>query len=618
MPIEKLKPTFSLDEERINKLKQLIPEAFADGKIYWESLQAGLGEHIENDEPGSEHFGLFWPGKRDAKRLASLPSKGTLVPCPGEGVDENTTRNIFIEGENLEVLKILQKSYAGKIKMIYIDPPYNTGNDFVYDDDYTEPLEEYLRRTGQLDEQGKPLTTNKKSDGRFHSKWLSMMYPRLKLARNLLSDDGVIFVSIDDNEIFHLRSLMNEIFGEENWVHTLKWKRKKQPSFLHGHVASVMEYILIYGNDKNDLEKLSIEKRSDLNTRIDNAANKSSLRELKKGVRVKADVQLIKKGVYKNKSMETEYLNDVFVKNGRTQNDITIKAQFRNEQKEIDKFIENDVLFITKNLGLRRDLLQEELEKRKSITDLLLDWGDNQESDNEMKDLFPKGKPFLYPKPTLLIKNLINSIFSEGSIVMDFFAGSGTTAHAIMDLVNSTYSLNYILVQMNETPEEQSEAFKLGYKSISEIAIDRIKRAYKKIKKEKLNQDIGFKVFELITSNYKSWQSYKGTNLNELETLFEKFESPLVEDWKEENLLTEIILIEGFPLDSKMEVLEEYKKNKVHQVVSDFCEHKLLICLDKKVYVDTIRNLKLGEKDIFICLDNAISDQEKVTLLIRD
>ncbi len=207
MAHERLRPQFLFDEEKIRQLKQIAPECFEDGKINFETLRQNLGDWAQDDEEKDlEHFGLFWPGKRDARRIASIPPQGTLEPVYGEGLKAdgtpdtdgvNDSKNIFIEGENLDVLKILQKSYAGKIKMIYIDPPYNTGNDFVYDDDFTEPLQEYLRRTGQVDEEGKPLTTNKRSDGRFHSKWLSMMYPRLTLARNLLSTDGLIFISID-------------------------------------------------------------------------------------------------------------------------------------------------------------------------------------------------------------------------------------------------------------------------------------------------------------------------------------------------------------------------------------------------------------------------------------
>jgi adenine-specific DNA-methyltransferase len=244
MTIQKLRPTFTFTEDRLRELQQVVPEAFADGKINWETLREALGEVLEDET--QEHFGLTWPGKREARRLAALPPQGTLVPAPGEGVDEETTHNLFIEGENLEVLKLLQKSYAGRVKMIYIDPPYNTGNDFVYEDDYSEPLEAYLKRTGQMDEAGRRLTTNTRASGRFHSKWLSMMYPRLLLARQLLREDGVIFVSIDDNEVHHLRQVMDEVFGEENFLATLVWKKKYTGGQHSAHFVDLHEYILVF------------------------------------------------------------------------------------------------------------------------------------------------------------------------------------------------------------------------------------------------------------------------------------------------------------------------------------------------------------------------------------
>jgi adenine-specific DNA-methyltransferase len=246
MAITKLRPTFTFDQERLDALKAIAPEAFADGKINWETLKEALGEHLEDEEQETEHFGLTWPGKRAARRLASQPSAGTLRSAPGEGLDEETTHHVFIEGDNLEVLKLLQKSYAGRVKMIYIDPPYNTGNDFVYKDDYRQPLEEYLRATGQADEAGRVLTTNTKSGGRFHSNWLNVMYPRLRLARNLLSSDGIIFVSIDDTEVHNLRMLMNEMFGEENFISEIVWKNKYGPGAQTKGVASLHEYILCY------------------------------------------------------------------------------------------------------------------------------------------------------------------------------------------------------------------------------------------------------------------------------------------------------------------------------------------------------------------------------------
>lgn len=220
---EKLRPTFTFDEDRLAQLRAVVPEAFADGKVNWETLREALGAMLEDET--QEHFGLTWPGKREARRLAALPPQGTLVPAPGEGVDEADAPHLFIEADNLEALKLLLKSYAGRVKMIYIDPPYNTGNDFIYEDDYSEPLEAYLRRTGQVDEAGRRLTTNTRASGRFHSRWLSMMYPRLLLARQLLRDDGVIFVSIDDNEVHHLRMLMNEVFGEENFLAQIVWQK---------------------------------------------------------------------------------------------------------------------------------------------------------------------------------------------------------------------------------------------------------------------------------------------------------------------------------------------------------------------------------------------------------
>ena len=218
MSIEKFTPFYDIYSERIEKLKEVVPEAFADGKINWETLKECLGNFIEDEDASTEHYSFTWPGKREARRLAGKPPQGTLVPAPVEGIDVDKTENIFIEGDNLEVLKLLQKSYAGKINMIYIDPPYNTGNDFIYNDNFTQPLDEYLKLTGQIDETGTPMVSNKKADGRFHSKWMNMIYPRLLLARNLLDDEGIIAVSIGDNELHNLLKVMNEVFGEENQI----------------------------------------------------------------------------------------------------------------------------------------------------------------------------------------------------------------------------------------------------------------------------------------------------------------------------------------------------------------------------------------------------------------
>ncbi len=245
MHAQKLKPD-NLTQERTDALKASFPEAFADGKINWDVLRELLGAAIEDEDRPEEHFGLFWPGKREARKLAAQPSHAALHPAPGEGVNEETTRNLFIEGDNLEVLKLLRKAYAGRVKLIYIDPPYNTGNDFIYEDDFTDSTDDYLRKTGQMGEGGELLVSNPKSDGRFHSKWLNMMYPRLMLARELLISTGVICISIDDNEIYNLRSLMSEIFGEENFLGCFVWKRRTSSALADKLLSTDHEYIVVY------------------------------------------------------------------------------------------------------------------------------------------------------------------------------------------------------------------------------------------------------------------------------------------------------------------------------------------------------------------------------------
>ena len=338
--------------------------------------------------------------------------------------------NFLLEGDNLHSLYLLEKTHKEKIDVIYIDPPYNTGNkDFTYGDEQLSKEDEFK-----------------------HSKWLSFMERRLKFAKDLLNDRGIIFISIDDNEQSELKLLCNDIFGENNFVSTLHWKKKKQPSYLHGQVAGIMEYILVYAKDRNKLDKLSLSSPTDSNTRVDNATNQVSERIIKKGIRVKLDssIKIIKKGIYKNKTMQTEFLNDVIIKNGRTCNDFKAKAQFRDSQERIDLFCKEDVLFITKNYGFRRDKLQIELEKKKAITDLILDWGDNQDSDKELRNIFG-GKVFDYPKPTMLIKNIIKSTDYKNSIILDFFAGSGTTAQAVLELnKEDSGNRHFILCTNNE------------------------------------------------------------------------------------------------------------------------------------------------------------------------
>lgn len=640
MAIEKLNLRADSQDERFAQLKQLYPEIFSDGNLNIEALKEACG--LETEEDG--YYGLYWPGKNESKRLARKEATGTLEPVEGDGVNEDTTHNIYIEGDNLEVLRTLKKSYQNRIKMIYIDPPYNTGNDFIYPDNYQEPVEDYLRFTGQMDDKGNMLVANPKSSGKFHRRWLNMMYPRLQLARELLTDDGVIFISIDDNEQANLKLLCDEVFGEGNFITCLKWKRKKQPSFLSKHIAAVMEYILVYASDSEVLEKLSIDGTSDATKKVVNLTNKVSERLFKSGCRVKLGTSgILPKGRYTVKTSVIEYLDDVEYENGKTIKDIRVKAQFTCSQDKIDEFIDQKLLFITATKGLRRDVSEEEQGKRKSIVDLLLDWGDNQDSDTEMRDMF--GKPvFSYTKPSKLISNLVKSNYTENSIILDFFSGSSTTAQSIFKLnAEDNHNRKFIMVQMSENLDKAlstasadekpviENAIELLEKinkphNICELAKERIRRAGSKIledaKLSPLNSqlstiDIGFKVYRLAKSNFTAFENISGTDKSALNDLFAAAEKePLTEGWKERksSVIAELCLRHGFMLDSQITKCPEYTRNEVYKIVEQNEEKTMFVCLDEKLNEETAEKLKLEDGEKFICLDSAIGDQLKVQL----
>ena len=562
----------SLDVTGVNKekLKTVFPECFTEGNLDIDKLLSLCGEYIDND---FEKYKFEWKGKSECYRIAGKRSTGTLRPCPEESVDFENTNNLYIEGDNLEVLKLLQTAYYRKVKMIYIDPPYNTGNDFVYEDDFKDPMAKYKEITSQT------TKSNPETMGRYHTNWLNMMYPRLRLASNLLRDDGVIFISIDDNEVTNLRRLCDEVFGEENFVDCLHWKKKKQPSFLAKHTAKMMEYVLVYAKREDDLEKLSIETLSDATKKVINISNQEFTRHFNSGVRVKInDDGVIKAGRYKIKTMEVEYKQDVFYKNGRPINPVDVVSKFSVSQEKIDGFIKEDLLFITENTGLRRDVSEEEKQKRKSITDLLLsEYGDNQDSDNEQKEIFGD-KYFDYSKPVKLIYNFAKSIIcDEDDIILDFFSGSATTAHAVMQLnAEDGGKRQFIMVQLPEVTDEKSEAFKAGYKNICEIGKERIRRAGSKIKEQNTDVDVGFKVLKLDTSNLVKWDD---TPVSETEVLKERFDSvvkTLKFDRSELDVVYEVMLKLGIPVTYKVN-LTDINGRKVYSIGEDGL---ILVCLD--------------------------------------
>lgn len=560
----------------------------------------------------AERYQFTWPDKSKAILLANSPINATLRPCREDSVDFDNTQNLYIEGDNLDVLKCLKETYLHKVKMIYIDPPYNTGNDFVYEDDFAQSSEEYLANSGQFDEQGNRMFTNAESNGRFHTDWLNMIYPRLKVARDLLTDDGVIFISIDDNEVENLRKVCDEVFGEQNFVDCLHWKKKKQPSFLAKHTAKVMEYVIVYAKNTFKLEKLSVEKVSDSNKKVININNKISSRIFKPGVRVKSEEQtgIIKAGVYTGRSMDVEYKNDIYYENGRTTNEVEVVSKFSDSQSNIDTFIQKDLLYITKNFLLRRDVGEEAAEKRKSITDLLLnDYGDNQESDKEFLELFDK-KYFDYTKPIKLIYNLVKSNFTEEGIILDFFSGSATTAHAVMQL-NSEDGGNrkFIMVQLPEKTDEKSEAFKAGYKNICEIGKERIRRAGKKIKKESplttQDLDTGFRVLKLDSTNMQDIY-YSPKDISQAD-LFSQVDN-VKPDRTGEDLLFQVMLELGATLDSKIETTTVAGKT-----IYNVAEGYLVACFDPDVTDDVVKSIAQMQPAYAVLRDTSMKDDSTAT-----
>ena len=554
------------DKIKLQQLQELLPEAFSEGKIDWEKLKATLGEDITFS---NERYVLNWAGKSEAFKVLQAPSTRTLIPAKEESINFNQTENIFIEGENLEVLKVLQKSYFGKVKMIYIDPPYNTGNDsFIYPDKFSETKDEYLKRVGDKDEEGYMTKDgmfhkNSKENGQYHSNWLNMMYPRMFLAKNLLRDDGVIFVSIDDNEVHNLRLLMNEVFGEENFVAQIVWQKKYGPANDAKYFSATHEYIIVYAKTleiwspilfERDETQLSAFKNPDNDPRGDWRASDLSARTASQSTYYPITLPS-GKVVYPpasrswifNKFKFEELVKDNRIWFGVDGNGRPMQKKFITEVKE----------GITPQTWWNREFAD-----------------DNKNARYEIKEIFPENV-FETPKPTKLLKRIIEvaTNFNNMEIILDFFAGSATIAHTIMDLNKEDGgNRKYICVQLPEICDEKSEAFKAGYKTIADIAKERIRRVTRIVKaeikvdkekkkgqldfepnKEETEIDLGFKVLKLSDSNFKQWQQIIGKDANALEEQMKLFVDPVSESATVENMVYELLLKSGKDLNSKIE-----------------------------------------------------------------
>lgn len=539
----------------LNNLKELMPEIFSESKVDWERLKATLGEDINFN---NERYVLNWAGKSDVFRVMQAPSTRTLIPAKKESINFDETENIFIEGENLEVLKILQKSYFGKINMIYIDPPYNTGNDsFIYPDKFSETKEEYQKRIGDKDEEGYMtkegmFRKNSKENGQYHSNWLNMIYPRLFLARNLLKVDGSIFVSIDDNEVYNLRLLMNEIFGEENFIAQFIWKRRQNVDSRSKNGASTdHEYIICYRKTDNGLIR-GAEKDMNKYSNPDND---------KRGDWMSADMTgLATKEQRPNLHYDLEDPKTSIVYS-------CPPTGWRYEPKRMMELIKNNEIIFPKNPDgrPRRKKFQRDLESEFTGFSTILNTVFNTQGTREVRTIFNDKEYFDFPKPKDLIKLLIQqgaSSTDEENIILDFFSGSGTTAHAIMELnKEEDIDRKFICVQLPENCIEKSEAFKAGYRTIADIAKERIKRAANLIKNDKQKKldfnpekklDLDFKVFKLSDSNFKIWRQQGLETAEELEKQMELFTDPVSKEALYDFMVYELLIKSGFDLNCQI------------------------------------------------------------------
>lgn len=615
----------SLDvkSEKIEVLKKEFPEIFTEGKIDLDKLKKSIGEFVNSDR---ERYGVSWAGKSDCFRHIQEPTTATLEPIRDESVDFDTTQNIFIEGDNLSALKVLQKSYYGKVKMIYIDPPYNTGSDsFIYPDRFQETQEEYLKRIGDKDAEGNLMRDglfriNSKENGHYHSNWMSMMYPRLFLARNLMRDDGVIFVSIDDNEVHNLRIIMNEVFGEDNFVEMFSWQKTETPPNLSKLTKKSLEYVLCYRKSDSRKSFLGLAKSSESSNGLMNRTNavKTLIFPANK-IDTGIEDGVIVKGEYGTSKYKIALLEDTEVQGGYFIKPIVLEGKFKWKQENLDREIsEGTVLSIrTKSLSPSYERANYAPEVPWNLIDRDFGVGTNENASEELDDLFGVKEIFDHPKPPSLIKYLLGFLRdsnNEGDIILDFFAGSGSMAHAVMQLnAEDNGSRKYILVQLPEKTGEDSEAFKAEYKTISDISKERIRRAGKKIKEDNKGKggierlDIGFKVFKLQDSNFKIWDQNKIKTVEDLKQNMLAFVSNTKEQATHEGLVYEILLKIGMDLNTS--ITRNTLSGKECFAVGD---QDVIITLAPEVdpmLIDEIVHIK---PRVFICMDDAFKNNDQL------
>jgi len=594
--------SMNITEDNVSKLKSLFPESFSEGSIDFDVLKQLLGEYVDEKE---ERFGLNWYGKRQARQLALIPSRGTLRPCKGESVDWDNTQNIMIEGDNLEVLKLLQKSYAGKVKLIYIDPPYNTGKDFVYPDNFQDNMKNYLEITGQT-EDGARLSTNTETSGRYHTDWLNMIYPRLKLARNLLKEDGVIFISIDDAEVDNLKKVCSEIFGEENFVANIVWQKKYSPQNDATYFSDMHDHILVYAKQRKTSKNDSNGWNIDFLPRSDeqNAAYKNPDND-PRGVWKSVDLSV------KTYSKANDY--SITTPSGRIVTPPASRCWQVSEKRFAELCKENKIWFGENGNNvpsIKRFLTEVQDGVVPTTWWSYKECGHNQEAKQELKKLMEGESVFFdTPKPLRLLDRILHlaTTNDKNSIILDFFAGSGTTAHATLNKnIADSGSRRYIAVQLPEKIDDEK------YHTISELTKERLRRAGKKVREDnpQWKGDVGFRVFKLDTSNIRPWEATAETLSEQLDA----YVNPILDGRSEEDLLTELMLKRGIDLSVNIET-----RQFDGLTVSCVDGGKLFTCFAKQIPASSVeeltkgiiewhKSLKAGKDTVCYFLDDAFEN----------
>jgi len=600
----------NLIESNIDKIAALFPNCITEDRdengvvrraidfdLLRQELSVSLVEGLQ------ERYTMTWPGKNEAILTANAPIAKTLRPCEEGSVDFATTKNLFVEGDNLEVLKLLQETYLGKVKLIYIDPPYNTGNDFIYEDDFAEDTETFLHRSNQKDEAGNRLAANTEANGRFHSDWLTMIYPRLKLARNLLREDGVIFISIDDGEQASLKRMCDEVFGDQNFVSTVVWEKRYSPQNAVKWFSEAHDFLLVYAKNKLNWYPNLLERSDAMNARYRNLDNDP------RGVWKPADATA--QGGHGTKSQ----FYVLSAPNGKQHVLPNGRCWVYTEPVFQQMVADNRIWFGTD--GNNVPAVKRFLSEVKQGTACQTIWkyddvGHNQEGKKEINILFPESAVFETPKPVRLLKRILHLSTEANSIVLDFFAGSATTAHAVLQLnAEDNGNRKFILVQLPEPCNVNSEAFKAGYKTIAEIGKERIRRAGKKIKEENPitthNLDIGFRVFKIDTSNmkdvYYTPDDLKQDNL-------ELFKDHIKPDRSPEDLLFQVFIDWG--LDLSLPIAKETIDAKTIFIVDT---DALLACFDPGITEELVKKLAKYKPLRVVFRDDAFaSDSVKINV----